>query len=138
MSLHPRRYTGSAQHVRPYAGAPSGNELREALRELLDHQAPDPDVEAQAGFKFEKDQKQPTMKQKVRFILRARGLPATAVEAPEGAVALIDEMIGKLTRSTYGRSSISAHVSTARSEVRQMKMYVDSVLAELLEIHRDH
>lgn len=116
----------------------AANELREALRELLDHQAPDSDIEAQAGFKYEKDQKKPTMKQKVRFILRARGLSATAGEAPEGAVVLIDEMIGKLTRSTYSRSSISTHVSTARSEVRQMKMYVDSVLAELLEIHRDH
>jgi hypothetical protein len=112
------------------------NELREALRELLDHLAPDAEVKDQPGFKLEKDQTKPTMKQKVRFILRARGLPATAGEAPEGAVVLIDEMIGKLTRSTYTRSSISTHVSTARSEVRQMKMYVDSVLAELLEIHR--
>ncbi|HXB02023.1 MAG TPA: hypothetical protein VNV15_04295 [Opitutaceae bacterium] len=116
----------------------TANELREALRELLDHLAPDADVENQQGFKFEDGQKKPTMKQKVRFILRARGLPATAGEAPENAVLLADEMVGKLTRSTYNRSSISAHVSTARSEVCQMKMYIDSVLAELLEIHREH
>jgi hypothetical protein len=116
----------------------TANELREALRELLDHLAPDADVEAHPGFKVEDGQKKPTMKQKVRFILRARGLPATSGEAPEGAVVLVDEMIGKLTRSTYNRSSISAHVSTARGEVCQMKMYVDSVLAELLEIHREH
>jgi DNA-binding XRE family transcriptional regulator len=114
----------------------TANELREALRELLDHLAPDAEVESQTGFKHEKGQTKPTMKQKVRFILRARGLPTTAIQAPEGAVVLIDEMIGKLTRSTYNRSSISAHVPTARSEVRQMKMYVDSVLAELLEVHR--
>ena len=116
----------------------TANELREALRELLDHLAPDADVEARAGFKFEDKQTKPTMKQKVRFILRARGLPATASDAPEGAVVLVDELVGKLTRSTYNRSSISAHVSSARGEVCQMKMYVDSVLAELLEIHRDH
>jgi hypothetical protein len=113
------------------------NELRECLRELLDHLAPDADVEAQPGYKFESDQKKPTMKQKVRFILRARGLPASASEVPENAALLADEMVGKLTRSTYNRSSISAHVSTARSEVCQMKMYIDSVLAELLEIHRE-
>lgn len=116
----------------------TANELREALRELLDHLAPDADVEAQSGFKFEDKQTRPTMKQKVRFILRARGLPATASDAPEGAVVVVDELVGKLTRSTYNRSSISAHVSSARGEVCQMKMYVDSVLAELLEIHRDH
>ena len=114
----------------------AANEFREALRELLDHLAPDAEVEGQPGFKREKDQTKSTMKQKVRFILRARGLPATASEVPEGSVVLIDEVVGKLTRSTYNRSSISAHVSTARSELRQLKMYVDSVLAELLEIHR--
>jgi len=114
----------------------TANELREALRELLDYLAKDKDVESQPGFKFEDGQKKPTMKQKVRFILRARGLSATAAEVPENAVSLAEEMVGKLTRSAYNRSSLSAHVSTVRGEVCQMKMYVDSILAELLEIHR--
>lgn len=125
----------AAQDRLSYRG--TANEFREALRELLDHLAPDKNVETQPGFKFEDKQIKPTMKQKVRFILRARGLPATSSETPESAVVLVDELIGKLTRSTYNRSSISAHVSTTRGEVCQMKMYVDSVLAELLEIHRE-
>jgi hypothetical protein len=114
----------------------TANELREALRELLDHLAPDDVVISQPGFKFEGDQKKPTMKQKARFILRARGLTATATEVPESAISIIEETIGKLTRSAYNRSSISAHISTSGGEVQQMKMYVDSVLAELLKIHR--
>jgi hypothetical protein len=77
------------------------------------------------------------MKQKVRFILRARGVSTTATEVPENAVNLVEESIGKLTRAAYNRSSLSTHVSGNRSEVLQMKMYIDSVLAELLEIHRD-
>jgi Predicted pPIWI-associating nuclease len=114
----------------------TANELREALRELLNHLAKDEDVQKQTGFKLESGQTKPTMRQKVRFILRARGVSATAAEVPGNAVSLAEEIIGKLTRSAYNRSSLSTHVSTDRGEVRQMKMYVDGVLAELLEIHR--
>jgi hypothetical protein len=32
---------------------------------------------------------------------------------------------------------MSAHGITGATEVRQMKMYVDAVLAELLEIHQE-
>ena len=114
----------------------TANEFREALRELLDHFAPDEAVCSQPGFKFEDGQKKPTMKQKVKFILRARGSSATAADVPENAVSIVEETIGKLTRSTYNRSSLSTHITTSRGEIQQMKMYLDSILAELLEIHR--
>ncbi len=114
----------------------TANELRESLREVLDHFAPDKEVVSQPGFKFEDDQKKPTMRQKVRFILRARGQPSTATETTELAIGRAEEALSKLTRSVYQRSSISAHVTTTKTEVLQMKMYVDGVLAELLEIHR--
>jgi hypothetical protein len=112
------------------------SEFRECLREVLDHLAPDKEVMAQQGFKLEDGQKKPTMKQKARFILRARGQPATAVRVPEDAVSTVDEKIGGLARSVYERSSISSHLSTSKAEVTQVKMYVETVLAELLEIHR--
>jgi len=51
-----------------YRGAAA--ELREALREVLDHLAPDKEVISQENFKLEKDQKRPTRKQKVRYILK--------------------------------------------------------------------
>jgi hypothetical protein len=112
------------------------SEFRECLREVLDHLAPDKEVMAQQGFKLEDSQKKPTMKQKARFILRARGQAATAAKAPEDAVATVEEKFGGLARSVYERSSISSHVTTSKGEVIQIKMYVDTVLAELLEIHR--
>jgi Predicted pPIWI-associating nuclease len=111
------------------------SEFRECLREVLDHLAPDKEVMAQQGFKLEDGQKKPTMKQKARFILRARGQTATAAKAPEDAVSIVEERIGGLARSVYERSSISSHVTTSKGEVIQIKMYVDTVLAELLEIH---
>jgi hypothetical protein len=113
----------------------TANELRETLRETLDHLAPDKDVEAGQGFKFEKNQVKPTQKQKVRHILRSRGLKETARKAPEASALLVDELTASVTRASYERGSLSAHIASNAREVRQLKMYVDSVLAELLEIH---
>jgi len=114
----------------------TANELRESLREVLDHLAPDKEVMRQPGFKLDEGKKTPIMKQKVRYILRAREQPATAIETPENAITGIEEALSRLTRSVYEQSSISTHVSSVKGEVLQMKMYVDSVMAELLEIHR--
>jgi hypothetical protein len=110
-------------------------ELREALRETLDHLAPDEDVMSAPGFKLEREQTKPTQKQKVRFILRSRRVSSAARKPPEEAVSLIDELTGALTRASYERSSLSTHIASTENEVRQLKMYVDSVLAELLQVH---
>jgi len=114
----------------------TANELRESLREVLDHLAPDQEVRSAEGFKLEPGRDKPTQRQKVRHILRARRLPKTATKVPEEAVRLVDELTSSITRSIYDRSSLAAHAASSKQEVRQMKMYVDSVLAELLEIHK--
>jgi Predicted pPIWI-associating nuclease len=113
----------------------TANELREALRETLDHLAPDDDVMAATGFALEAGQTQPTQRQKVRHILRSRQLPSAARRVPEDTVALIEELTGAVARATSVRSSLSAHIASTEQEVRQLKMYVDSVLAELLQVH---
>jgi len=117
---------------RSYRGAAA--ELREALREVLDHLASDKDVTAQPGFKLEADQKKPTMKQKVRFILASRGKGKSQTAPAENSTSLVEEMVGALARSVYNRSSLSTHVGTTKQEVQQVKAYVDVVLTELLEI----
>jgi len=111
------------------------SELRESLRELLDHLAPDKDVLKSPGFRLERDRTTPTMKQKVRFVLSSRGLGKTALETPEASVARIDEALGTLTRSVYNRGSLSTHVAATRTEVLHLKTYVEGVLAELLQVH---
>jgi hypothetical protein len=116
-----------------YRGVAS--ELREVVREVLDRLASDKDLE-DAGTKVEKGQSGFTQKQKVRHILQSRGLARNARKAPEDSIRLIEELTGSLTRSVYVRGSISTHVSSPRAEVQQLKMYVDGVVAELLEIHR--
>ncbi len=111
-------------------------ELREVVREVLDRLAPDADMQA-AGVAIEKNQSGYTQKQKVRHILRSRGLTENARKVPEESVRLVEELTASLARSVYVRGSISTHVASPAEEVRQLKLYVDGVLGELLEIHRE-
>lgn len=109
-------------------------DLREALRETLDVLAPDADVVESPGFKLEQDAKRPTMKQKVRYILKRRGVPSGSMETPETAVTGIEDIVGGLTRSIYTRSSVSTHTATTQQEVMRVHAWVRLVLCELLEV----
>lgn len=64
-----------------------------------------------------------------------QGVSGGARSAPEKAAELTEELFASFARSTYERSNIPTHVASAKRDVQQMKMYVDSVLAELLQIH---
>lgn len=112
----------------------TASEFREALRETLDHLAPDAEVAKQPGFKLEDRQTKPTMKQKVRFILVTRDRNKTQRAAAEKSVDLIESLAGEVARAVYNRASLATHVETARKEVHQVKRYVDTVLFDLLEI----
>lgn len=125
--------SGSPRHS--YRGV--AHELREALRETLDHFAPDADVMAEAGFQLEKGLLRPTHRQKAIYVLKKRRLSREALQVPELAVSAIEELSASITRSAYTRGSMSAHGRSSATETRQMKMYVDAVLAELLEIHTE-
>ncbi len=129
------------QALRDLRGAPrlsyrgTAVELRETLREVLDHLAPDADVIRSPGFKLEKDAARPTMKQKAHFILKARGAASGAISTPKDAIQRVEDASASLARSVYTRGSVSTHVATTREEVLTMKPYVDGVLAELLQVH---
>jgi hypothetical protein len=74
------------------------SELREVLRSVVDHQAPPDVVKKSDGYKPEKDEHgkdrpKPTMKQQVRFILKARGQKSSTTELPERAVEAVDGLI---------------------------------------------
>lgn len=113
----------------------TASELREVLRELLDHLAPDVDV-LKSGVALEKGQTTPTMKQKTVFILKARGIGETARKPATNAVTAVEGAVGSLARSVYNRGSLSTHIATTRTEVLAVKGYTDAVLADLLQIHK--
>lgn len=112
----------------------TASEFREALRETLDHLAPDGDVINQSWFKLEQNCTTPTMKQKVRFILSSRGKNKTQRSSAEKAVNLIETLCGEITRAVYDRASLSSHVQTTKQEVAQLKRYLDAILFDILEI----
>jgi hypothetical protein len=109
-------------------------EFRETLRDLLDHLAPDAEIIKEPGFKFEKDQTRPTMKQRVRFILKSRGKGEKTRTLVEKSIDFIENLFGGITRAFYDRASISTHVQTTKEEVLQLKRYLDVILFDLLEI----
>jgi hypothetical protein len=109
-------------------------ELCEALRGTLDYLAPDEAVTKSDGYVQESGRSGPTMKQKVRFILKARGQSKSSSTVPEQAATTMDEMVGTLTRSIYDRSSVATHVASERKTVVQIRRYVVAILHDILEL----
>lgn len=109
-------------------------EFRDALRETLDHLAPDDAVLSQEGFTLEPNQTKPTMRQKVRFVMKSRELGDTARATTEKAVNSIESTVGELTRAVYNLGSLATHTSASRNEVSRLKRYVETVLMDLLEL----
>jgi hypothetical protein len=112
----------------------TAGELREVLRDVIDHLAPDEKVAGAAGFNMERDQTRPTQKQKVRFILKARRSGSPAVAVAEESLATVENSVAALARSTYQRGSTSTHTAASNKEIKSLKRYVDALLAELLEV----
>lgn len=109
-------------------------ELREVLREILDHMAPDPAVIGVSGFRLESGRSGPTMKQKVRHILKPRGDGKTKAGSPEDSVNAVDAIVGDLTRSAYDLGSLATHVASERRQVVKVKRYIEAVLHDILQI----
>jgi hypothetical protein len=105
-------------------------ELREILRELIDHLAPDSVVVSATGFQFEKGRNSPTVRQKVRFIMKSRGKSSNASATAEDALAASEA----LARSLYTRGSAATHTAQERKEVLGIQRYTEAVLIDLLEI----
>jgi hypothetical protein len=112
----------------------TASELRETLREVVDHLAPDDEVRSSPGFRLEDVQKRPTMKQKVRFLLRARGQPESSRKVAEESTGAIEEITVGASRSAYDRVSVSVHSITTKEEILTLKRYLEAVLSELLEV----
>jgi hypothetical protein len=109
-------------------------EFREAFRETLGHLAPDEAVMSANGFALEEGRTLPTMRQKVKFILKSRGMAGTKRSAAETSLDLIETLCGEIARAVYNRASLATHLETSRAEVFQLKRYIDTLLFDLLEI----
>jgi hypothetical protein len=84
----------------------TATELRETLRDMIDHLAPDDTVSAVPNFQFETGRDRPTQRQKVRHILRARRSSGAAVQVAEESLKKVEEPVAALERETYRRASV--------------------------------
>jgi len=109
-------------------------DLREALRETLDYLAPDKDVIEMSGYKQSTETNGPTMKQKVQFILKRRGMSKVLITPAVTATESVESTVGTFVRSVYTRSNVSTHTPTEKSEVIRVRDFIRVVLCELLEI----
>jgi hypothetical protein len=109
----------------------SALELREALREVLDHLAPDVEVTGAEGYQQEPKRSGPTMRQKVRFVLKNKNKRSVS-DAPEHAVDAFEEAMANFTRAEYERGSKETHSAGSRDKVIQLRRLVVTVLHEVL------
>ncbi|MBI2177520.1 MAG: hypothetical protein HYU38_04130 [Candidatus Tectomicrobia bacterium] len=112
----------------------TASELRESLRELLDKLAPDDVVVKNPGFKYEDGLRAPTMKQKVRFILKSRRWSEGQRKQLEDAADVVEEKVGSFVRSVYSGSSSSVHIEGNKKEVQSILRFVETAFGELLEL----
>ncbi len=110
------------------------SELREVLRNVLDHLAPDAEVAIDPNYRNEPDQTKPTMAQKVKHLLRSRRRSKSSRTSTEKSIDLIEELAGEIARGVYTRASLATHLEATKLEVEQIKRYLDTVLFDLLEI----
>jgi len=109
-------------------------ELRQALWEPLNKLAPDEEVRKAPWFQPERDQKKPTMAQKVVFILRSRKQLESQIKPAKQAGQSVEEYVGSLFRAVYDRASAGVHTPPERNEAVKVKGWVTEVLAEVLEV----
>jgi hypothetical protein len=87
------------------------------------------------GFDFALPLADDFERQKALYVLRKRKLSREEMSAPELTVSMVEELGASITRTAYTRGAKGAHTVSSVSEVRQLKMWIDAVLGELLEIH---
>jgi len=74
------------------------------------------------------------MKQKTRFILKAREQSSDARKPVEDAVNVIEDQVGAFVRSVYTRASGSVHVQRSKREVLSIQRFVKTAMVEILEV----
>lgn len=112
-----------------YVG-PAG-EVREVMRATIQLMAPDDEVRKQPWFVGHKqgNKVNPTQAERGRYAVQLRGGSA---EQTKDADALIDELVGQISRLTYTTGSAALHAGTQQARVRKLTGWVFSILDEVL------
>lgn len=115
------------------------HEIRELVRGLLNHFAPNEQVMGQVDFQFENRLDKPSMTQKMKYVLNARGLSGSQIDPAKKMTSYLEVQTGILAampRSTYSAGSDTAHADSrdVRNEVLRLKRYLDTNICDILQI----
>lgn len=117
-----------------YSGATG--EIRDVLTQLLHQLAPNELVQAQPGFKFARDQKKPSRRQRVEYIARQRHSKKARRKEIMSDYSLFEtevELLAKVVSSAYGTLSGMTHKTATRSRAYRALKQMDSILAQLVD-----
>ncbi len=109
----------------------TANELREALRELLDRLAPEDEVVKQRWFNVATSSGRPTHQQRARFVLEQRGAGSRILDVANESISIVEDGLARLVREMYNRTSAAAHTSQDAEEIRKMIRYFDALVVDL-------
>lgn len=109
---------------------PAG-EVREVLRATIQELAPDEEIKKQPWFVGHQqgNKMNPTQAERTRYAVQVRGGSAEQVKNTD---ALIDELVGQISRSTYSSGSSALHAGTAQEKVRKLTGWIFALLDEVL------
>jgi len=105
---------------------PAG-EIREVMRAAMHKLAPDGEVNKQKWFVGDKN-RNPTQAERIRFVVQGGDNWKSANSTAE----TVEEKVGQMGRSLYGRASKAFHAGTQKREVEKILGYVRALLDEML------
>ena len=111
----------------------TANELREILRETLEHLAPDDKVMAREWYRPVGDRRAPTHQQRARYILEKRGGGSSEQEVVNRALSVVEDGIAKLVRDLYSRAADAAHTPKDASEIERLLHHFHALVHDLCE-----
>lgn len=109
--------------------------IREVLRGILDHLAPDNIVKEQEWYKQETKTTKPTHRQKVKYILQEQDAGSNKKKVYskiDELDKLLEGFISGLVRDTYSRASDASHRFKEKKEVERILRYFEAFAHDLL------
>jgi hypothetical protein len=117
-----------------YSGA--SGEIRDTFTQVLHKLAPDKLVMAQPNFALEKDQKTPTRRQRIRYIMQQRYSKAkrsnAMAEEIDSDIDILETQLTKVVTKAYGDASGMTHTTATREKVYPLLKRFDNILAQLV------
>ena len=109
-------------------------EMRGVLEYLVDRFAPSKVVQAETGFKFETDRQEPTLRQRIRYMMRQHyGADRTKeIVSDYNLLEIASDQLAGLTTMAHRTTSGMAHDTATREMAYRALKQWDSILVQLI------